>query len=192
MLKSEIITVSGKNSLTNEDVTMVMEEKNFCFYGIADGQSRKTHCVDGAAASLTAVAEYMKTKGIEKLQQARYFDETQYELIKAIRRELECQASKFDVNIAEFGSTLLCLAVDPMIGSYVLIHLGDGRAVGEGKDGVIRNLSCPENGVCLNQTWLTTSIDAVKHIRIYTCIFRTESRSMTEKQPQHDGEIATP
>lgn len=171
MLQSEIITVSGetkKNSLLNEDVTMIIEEENFCFYGIADGQSRKMHCVDGASVSLTAVAACLKEEGIKKLLQKQYFDEIQYELVKTIRRNLECQADRFNTDVAEFGSTLLCLAVDPMSGSYILIHLGDGRAVGEGKDGVMRNISCPENGICLNQTWLTTSSNAANHIRIYT------------------------
>ena len=172
MLASHIFSALGKlhasSGMLCEDVILTAESDNFCFYGLADGQSRKKYCVEGAKASLTTAAAYLKEQEISRLHRVRYFDEIQYGLIRAIRTELESKTDEYNTDIFEFGSTLIALAIDPDNGKYVLIHLGDGRVSGIDRSGRFKNLSFPENGLCRNQTWLTTSLSAANHIRIYT------------------------
>lgn len=171
MLKSTVFTEAGKIHAAEgsacEDVVMTIESESFCFYGLADGQSRKRYCTEGARRTLAAAAEYIRSSGISGRYTERDFRRMQYGLAKTVRAELELMSAEYSENILEFGSTLIALGVDPRSGRYVLAHLGDGRAAGIRPNGEIRNLSAPENGLRLNQTWLTTSPNAAAHIRVY-------------------------
>lgn len=171
MVEAQALSISGKmRALTEtscEDVVLTIEADSFCFYGLADGQSGKKYCTEGANASLNAAAAYIKELGIAQIHRVKYFDEIQFGLIKVIRSELESLTCEYKTDIFEFGSTLMAFAVDPGDGKYVLIHLGDGRVVGIRNTGELKNISPPENGLCLNQTWLTTSPHAASHTRVY-------------------------
>ena len=56
MLKSTVMTSAGKEhaaaGCSCEDVVLTIETESFCFYGLADGQSRKRYCTEGAAGFL--------------------------------------------------------------------------------------------------------------------------------------------
>ncbi len=171
MLKSTVLTSAGRvhaaEGRSCEDVVLTIETESFCFYGLADGQSRKRYCTEGAYISLAASAEYIRSSGVTACRAQRDFYELQYALARTIRAGLERAAEEHSADIFEFGSTLIAMAIDPVSGRYVLAHLGDGRVAGV-RGGETRNLSPPENGLCLNQTWLTTSPDAARHIRVYS------------------------
>ncbi len=66
----------------------------------------------------------------------------------------------------EFASTIVAFAWDTRTGDYLIIHLGDGAIIGIQKEGELKMLSSPENGLTTNQTWLTTSRDALIHLRL--------------------------
>lgn len=170
MLKSTVMTSAGKEhaaaGCSCEDVVLTIETESFCFYGLADGQSRKRYCMEGAYISLAAAAEYIESSGVDVCRAQQDFCDLQYALARTIRAGLERAAEEHSADIFEFGSTLIAMGVDPASGRYVLAHLGDGRVAGV-CGGETRSLSPPENGLCLNQTWLTTSPDAARHIRVY-------------------------
>lgn len=150
-----------------EDVVTMRESADFYFYGLADGQSRKKHCRKGAEISLSTAAEYISASGIGIWHHEPYPHSLQHGLVKSIQTALKCEAAARSCDLLEFGSTLAALAVEPCSGRYVLVHIGDGRVVGIRGTGEVRDLSPPENGLCLNQAWLTTSPDAGKHLRGY-------------------------
>ena len=59
------------------------------------------------------------------------------------------------------------MAVDANTKDYLIIHLGDGSVVGVNTENSSIMLSAPDNGITSRYTWLTTSADAMKHLRIY-------------------------
>ena len=93
MVEAQTLSVSGKmHTLTKtpcEDVILTEEADSFCFYGLADGQSGKKYCTEGANGSLRAAAAYIKQLGIAPIHRGKYFDGIQFGLSKAIRSELE-------------------------------------------------------------------------------------------------------
>lgn len=149
-----------------EDVALVRETAQFCFYGIADGQSRKTHCAAGAQRSLELVARYLEEKGVDDLSAYPYEDEIQYELIRGIRSSIRELAEESGAEGEEFSSTLLALAFHPESGAYAAVHLGDGCLIGVPHEGAPAVLSPPDCGALPHQTWLTTSGGALMHLRL--------------------------
>lgn len=160
----------GKNNLKRnsecEDVIYVEETSEMKFWGLADGQSGKKCCRKGGKEVLKAVFRFVADKGITQMTQYEHVDELQYELIRTIRDTISELAATDGVEKTEYSSTLVVLACDTLTGNYVLIHLGDGGIIGQKADGGIRMLSAPENGLTANYTWLTTSSDALYHLRL--------------------------
>jgi len=50
-----------------EDVSVVIEQADFRFWGLADGQSEKEYCKTGGRAVLYAVAAHLQKKGLHTL-----------------------------------------------------------------------------------------------------------------------------
>lgn len=167
---AECFTQTGRFHMKNndmcEDVYIAKEEKNFLFYGLADGQSGKKFCRQGAYAVLNALEEYIEKQGIDHLSEYEHVDEIQYEIIKMIREQLADLAAKNNAEICEFSSTILALGIDSKTGKYVMVHLGDGGIFGSRADGSVSFISTPDNGITSRYTWLTTSEDALLHLRI--------------------------
>jgi hypothetical protein len=155
-----------KGMLPCEDITVVREQTDLLFYGLADGQSGKTHCRQGGEAVLNAVADYLAQRGIHTLSQYEHKDEIQYEIIRIVRETLSGLAAANRAETAEFSSTLLAFGITPETGEYMTVHLGDGGIVGRRADGTLTFLSAPENGITSRYTWLTTSEEALLHLRI--------------------------
>lgn len=163
---SQTGTVHLNSNKKSEDVFIVKEAKDLVFYGIADGQSGKAFCRQGAYAVLTVIEDYIKKKGINTLSECIHVDEIQYEIIKIIREKLKNLASTRNTSVYEFASTILALGIDPKTGKYVTVHLGDGGIFGKRSDGSINFISTPDNGITSRYTWLTTSENALLHLRI--------------------------
>lgn len=149
-----------------EDMIYIRETPEFVFYGIADGQSGKSHGADGGYACLEAAADYIQRRGVSGLIDAPFPDELPCMLTRIIRRRLLSLAGEQGGSFSDYASTLLAVAVDPVTCQYVLLHLGDGCAIGVQRDNALLILSPPENGSTKQYTWLTTGLDAVSHMRL--------------------------
>lgn len=150
-----------------EDVFLIFANEKWGFWGLADGQSNKSHCKDGARAVLTVVSNFIEEKGINYLFQCEFLDELQLELIKVIRGALFTLKRDFQVDdLNEFASTMVVLVINYETKAYMTIHIGDGAIITVTNENEIETVSRPENGILDRYTWLTTSEDAAYHIRI--------------------------
>lgn len=150
-----------------EDVSAVVTREDYCFCGLADGQTGKKYCREGGRAVLMAVSDYLEQKGIHNLFQYEYLDELQFELIKVIRNTLSTLGKSYGMDYSlEFSSTLVVFAMDRNMKEYFTVHIGDGAIIAVSNDNTLEVISGPENGVIDKYTWLTTSRDAMYHIRI--------------------------
>jgi len=66
----------------------------------------------------------------------------------------------------EYASTLLSIAISPISGNYILIHIGDGCAICVLNDKSIKMLDPPEYCFTQPYTWLTTSATAANHVKV--------------------------
>lgn len=149
-----------------EDVIHVQETQSCRFYGVADGQSGKSHCIEGGQRYLRYLAGYMKKRGIASLAAYSYMDELQYELMRGLRRCIRSLSTKYGAPREEFSSTVVAIAFDPITGDYIIVHLGDGRVVAMPHGGQIVELSKPDNGLTSKHTWFVTSDNALSHLRL--------------------------
>lgn len=158
---------TGRYHTSCEDVYLSLDEGKFQLYGLADGQSSKRLCTVGGRAALEAVAQYIKEKSLTHLSHYAYLDEIRYEIIRVIRNTLSELSRQYDAELSEFSSTLLIMAIDTVTNNYFTIHLGDGAILAVTDNECIM-LSEPENGITSRYTWLTTSCNAMHHIRLYS------------------------
>ena len=183
-MKIQQLQIKGHKKNICEDVILLCKPceplLNYSFIGIADGQSSRTHCIEGAKTSLKTISDYFQKQNLSSFP-LRNSDEIQYEfmgVIHNLHQKLKFLASKNNTTSDEFASTICCMACDPLTGTFVLTHLGDGCILGITKDNTVKLLSQPENGFTKNLTYLTTSPDVVHHTRIshgnlmhYKCIY---------------------
>lgn len=160
-----------KQNMPCEDVLYIRETPGFSFYGIADGQSGTSRGAEGGMACLEAVAAYVQSYGIRNMACMRFPDEGPYMIMREIRKTLLTLSEKEKCDCREYASTIVAVAIDSVTGIYAVIHLGDGCALGVQNDDVITVLSSPEQHFSGSHTWLTTSENAVSHLRlIFGCI----------------------
>ena len=148
-----------------EAVSLCIETQSICFYALADGQSGKRHCREGAQAVLRALAEYLERRTVPALLRS-YDDEVQYALTRVIRRTIKRLSKEYREDEAEFSSTVVALVIDPQTGAYLSIHLGDGAMLGIRRNMKPVLLSPPENALTGRCTWLTASPDLLRHVRL--------------------------
>lgn len=156
-----------EDGLACEDVTFTAQTAGFRFFGLADGQSGKRFCTVGGLTVLKAIAQYIAEKTMPALIKCAYPDEIQYELIRAIRGTLSGLSQAYQEDITAFSSTVVAVAVDTDSKDYLAIHLGDGAILGVKSETGPFMLSAPENGITHQYTWLTTSPNALRHLRLY-------------------------
>lgn len=158
-----------------QDVLRITEEADFCFYGLADGRTGAEAGAEGARAVLKEAEDWIRETGVGALEAYPYPDELPCLLLRRIRRRLEEKSREEKRPMEAYGSTLLAVGADPVTGRYLLIHLGDGCAVGV-REETAQILSPPENGVTRCHTWLTTSPNGVYHLRIRFGSWRNQDR----------------
>lgn len=149
-----------------EDVMLLKRSQNCLFCGIADGQSGAEHGAKGGRACLQAVADYVLETGIENIIHAPFPDELPCMVVQAFRKRLAALANATCSDLKAFASTLLTVSVDLETGEYVIFHLGDGYAIGTSHHGDAAVISSAENVSTPYMTWLTTSQNAVSHLRV--------------------------
>ena len=158
--------ITGQGKAIPDDMLLVRPMKEgYTFAGLADGQSRKQYCREGAMAALAAAADYLETQDLSALRQ-RFSDELQYELIRCIRKALTALADQYHETLTAFASTLVCAIIHDDGGEFTLIHLGDGCVIRSDGDSRSSVVSPAENGITRSHTCLTTSENAMQHIRI--------------------------
>lgn len=162
----QVGTTHMNRNMDSDDVIYTSENPKLFFYGLADGQSGKKYCRQGAETVLESIGDYIRKRKIYDLSQYRHLDEIQYEIIRIVREKLGKLAIASQAKISEFASTILAMGIDPMTGKYMTIHLGDGGILGKRIDGSLNFISAPENGITSKYTWLTTSEGALLHLRI--------------------------
>lgn len=112
------------------------------------------------------VAEYTAEFLIER------FDEIMLDTPENIRRELLRGIHyiignlmvEFEMSKTEFASTVLAVCIDQKTKQYCGVHLGDGIILN--RSDCLEILSYPMNGWKKNQTYLTTSENAVKEMKV--------------------------
>lgn len=162
----QVGTTHMNQNIDSDDVIYTVENSELFFYGLADGQSGKRYCRQGAEAVLETIEDYIQKRKIFNLSQYRHLDEIQYEIIRIVREKLESLATENQAEITEFASTILTVGIDPLTGQYMAIHLGDGGILGKRVDGSLNFISVPENGITSRYTYLSTSENALLHLRI--------------------------
>lgn len=151
-----------------EDVLFVKATDRLLICGIADGKSDAQYGAIGGQISLETVAQYLENTGPDNIMNHPFPDEIPYIIAVALRKRLLDLASSMHADFNDFASTLQLLVMDMLYNTYTLIHLGDGCVIGTGPDGNVSLMSAPDNGLTAYQTWLTTSPNAISHIRITT------------------------
>ncbi len=154
-----------RSNRESEDTIKIDRKGEILFYGLADGQSGKEYSKEGGNKVLEVVFNFIAETGISKIITCEYIDEFQFAIIKKIRDCLSELSIKRNVDNKEFASTVMAFAYDKRDGNYLVIHLGDGCIIGAKEMNNINMISAPENGLTKNYTWLTTSSDALHHIR---------------------------
>lgn len=149
-----------------EDTVFLHTTEDCLFCGIADGQSEALYGREGGKACLEAVCEYVGSTGIRNILDTPFPDELPCTITKVFRKKLLSLARNKKVPLQDFSSTLLVLAADWKTGDYILLHLGDGCALGIPASGDYTIISSPDTGLSPHHTWLTTSDSAVSHLRI--------------------------
>lgn len=149
-----------------EDAVFHRFTDRYLFYGLADGQSGTACGAEGGQACLEAISDYIDSAGMERFLDTPFRDELPCGFVQVLRRKLSALADGRGMDLKEFSSTFLAIAIDLKTGKYMLLHLGDGCAIGIPHTGDPFLLSEPENGLTSCHTWLTTSANAVTHFRV--------------------------
>lgn len=146
----------------NRDCCLQVASENCAVLGLSDGAGSGQMSHVGAKEVLENVLQFilenMCDMRIEEEETIRYniFCEIAFALDKAVK---EHGGKKKD-----YGSTLLAVGV--MEDDYLAVHLGDGLIGYECESG-IGVISHPANGISRKYTFLTSSDNLYKHIRIY-------------------------
>ena len=89
------------------------------------------------------------------------------ELLHLIREEIEKVSDRYGISSGELKSTIAVVCIDHELDSYCAVHLGDGIIIGIEEGNVPVPISYPLNGYTRNETYLTTSKDAVKKMKVF-------------------------
>lgn len=160
----------GKKKWQCEDILLCEKSDDLVFCGIADGQSNKKYCREGAKIALDTAKDYMLREQdslTDGRNNDRYNDEMQSELLCEIRKRIRDHAAGTGADMADYASTLCCILCNLVTKTFSCIHLGDGRIAGISKEKKIQTLSAPENGPIKNYTYLTTTDGAMSHVHFH-------------------------
>ena len=135
---------------------------------VCDGAS----CCKGAKAAAEALADHLAKYAAQHYGQMEKADDEHMRemLIHEIRRVQLRLSDESGMKMAEFGSTLLLLAVNTVTQEHIVVTLGDGLIVGVRSGGGVAALMQPEKGENgPHATYLTVHSDDVlqEHLHIY-------------------------
>lgn len=129
---------------------------------LADGAGSCSRAEDGAriAAEITAQSLVQVAEELETMEDA----DVRYYILMTVRMALDKYCWEEDVYLKDVGSTLL--AAVATASKILIIHLGDGWIAQTDKQQTHAFLSLPENGRRRNQTYLTSMIPVMEHVRV--------------------------
>lgn len=146
----------------NQDALYHIHNNHVFSAVLADGAGSHRYSEEGAQVAAVTISNYLFLNYKKLLNASDSY--IQNEVISVVSFALTEKAKEKDLkNISNFGSTLLFLLSDGK--QYLIGHLGDGVIMGS-FNGRLTVISFPENGEYPNSTFLTTSFDAQKHLRI--------------------------
>ncbi len=147
-----------------QDAVFSQEEDGIYAVTLADGAGGSDCARIGAELSCRVLAELL----IGHFEELYPMEEPliRFQVITNIQSNLYGLCDAYDLDIQEFQSTLLGVAVDANTGRYLALHLGDGQIRIRMDDGG-HILSHPENGINRSKTCLTSQTSAGEHIRVY-------------------------
>lgn len=88
-------------------------------------------------------------------------------LLNRIGSEIEKISWRYGVPVSELKSTVMAVCIDHRTDTYCAVHLGDGIIIGIQNNDTPITISYPVNGYKQNQTYLTTSEEAVKKMKVF-------------------------
>lgn len=145
-----------------QDFTAFVHNGAVTAIALADGAGSCSRAEDGAriAAEITAQLLARDAQQLETLEDA----DIRYHVLMTVRMALDEYCWDEDVYLKDVGSTLLAAAATEH--TLLVIHLGDGW-ISQTDDEQNRTfLSLPENGRRRNQTYLTSMIPVLEHVRV--------------------------
>ena len=165
--KSVCCAVQGrrhkKNNIPCQDKTARREEGAVNVIALADGAGSATFSHFGAECVVNQMSAFVEDKFFDLIEEADG-KKVKQEILAVILRALNYEAELRECKIDDLASTLLLAAVSEE--NFLLIHLGDG-VIGYLNDEGLKTVSAPDNGEFSNETFFTTSSDAIVHLRIY-------------------------
>lgn len=158
--------ITGSRHPHCQDVTFFQQQQDLLFAGIADGKTDAPYGAEGGYAALQAVADHIAKAGLDAFLAAPFPDVLPGSVTAVFRKTLQDLAAARQASFQDFASTLLLLTLDLKTGRYLSVHLGSGCVLGVSPSEEIGFISPPEYGLTVYHTWLTTSHNAISHLRL--------------------------
>jgi hypothetical protein len=151
-----------KNNTPCQDRTVSKTSNNITVISLSDGAGSCSKSEIGAEISTQFVADYLCDNFDDLIDEK---DEIISKVIlEGIVSHLNEKATDLEITVNEFASTLLFVGVKD--DQYLAGHIGDGL-IGYFEENETKVLSIPENGEHSNETFFTTTKNALNHFRIY-------------------------
>ena len=154
-----------KRKMKCQDYVSVRAQKEKISMALLDGRGDS----DKNAAAVEKIADILNEFML--IFYDNIFRESQevvaYNLMLQIQKELSRLSEEMKVEKKELASTLLAYCINAEKKTFCAVHLGDGFIATRNKRGGIKILSRPTNGVKKNETVLSTTKTALKHVKIY-------------------------
>lgn len=162
----DFYTISKRGMLhsINQDYVSYKSIDEAYVVGLADGAGSKEFSREGAECVVEHILDYMIA------HRDTLFMESKINICYNISCEIAYALNAFctthdNVKRDELGSTLMVVCV--YRNSYIAIHLGDGLIGYITEDEGVKVLSCPQFGINHKYTYLTTSQELLKYVRVY-------------------------
>lgn len=158
--------IAGSRHPRCQDVTFFHQQQDLLFAGIADGKTDAPYGSEGGYAALQAVADHIAKAGLDAFWDVPFPDVLPSSVTAVFRQKLQDMAVARQASFQDFASTLLLLTLDLKTGRYLSVHLGNGCVLRVSPSEEIGFISPPEYGLTVYHTWLTTSQNAISHLRL--------------------------
>tara|TARA_Y100000310_G_scaffold343990_1_gene454406 strand:- start:3001 stop:4179 length:1179 start_codon:yes stop_codon:yes gene_type:complete len=161
--------VTGKSHIEKktpcQDRTYSKTHNGITVITLADGAGSCKNSDTGAEIVTKVVADLICNNFTFLFKKTK--EEISKNILNEILKHLGAKSKKLNVKLKDLSSTLLFAGVKG--NQYIAGHIGDGLIGYYFNDSEthVKTLSEPENGEYANETFFTTSNDAIKHFRIY-------------------------
>ncbi len=159
-----------KNGTPCQDKVFSLNMKGVSVIALSDGAGSRELSQIGAQVSVETVCNIFATM-FDKLFRRNTSDIAEV-VLKEVRNCLENNSLTQDVPVKELASTLLFVAISR--GRYVSGHIGDGVIAKLNSENLSVH-SYPDNGEYSNETYFTTSSDALERFRVDKGFIKDES-----------------